>query len=81
MSFHDRFFIEQAGKFTGETVTVKGWVYQKREAGKKLRFLIMRDGTGVMQCILFKGECDEKSFADFDQLTQSVDDIRRRMGF
>ncbi len=65
----ERFYIENAGKFDGQIVTVKGWVYQKRSSGK-IKFLQMRDGTGLMQGILFKGECDEKSFEEFEQLTQ-----------
>ncbi|HTL12971.1 MAG TPA: asparagine--tRNA ligase, partial [Bdellovibrionota bacterium] len=70
MAFHERFFINQAGDHDGKTVTVKGWVYNKRESGKKLRFLVMRDGTGLMQCILFKGECEESAFEAFDRITQ-----------
>ncbi len=65
----DRFYIENASQFDGKTVTVQGWVYSKRSSGK-IKFLLMRDGTGLMQGVLFKGECDEKAFEDFDKLTQ-----------
>jgi asparaginyl-tRNA synthetase len=68
MSF-DRFFIENADRFDGQSVTLKGWVYNKRSSGK-IKFLMMRDGTGIMQGILFKGECDEASFEEFEKLTQ-----------
>lgn len=68
MSF-DRFFIENAAQFDGQVVTLKGWVYNKRSSGK-IKFLMMRDGTGLMQGVLFKGECDEASFEEFDKLTQ-----------
>lgn len=64
-----RFYIENASKFDGQTVTVKGWVYGKRSSGK-IKFLQMRDGTGVMQGVLVKGECEDQSFEDFDKLTQ-----------
>lgn len=64
-----RFYIENSEKFDGQVVTIQGWVYQKRSSGK-IKFLIMRDGTGLMQCVLFKGECNEEGFADFDRLTQ-----------
>lgn len=67
---HNRFYIGDAAQFEGQTVTLRGWVYQKRASGKKLRFLIMRDGTGIMQGILFEGECEAGSFETFDQLTQ-----------
>ena len=65
----ERFYIENAHDFEGQTVTVKGWVYHKRSSGK-VKFLVVRDGTGTMQSILFRGECDESSFDDFEKLTQ-----------
>jgi len=40
--------IENAGKFTGQEVTLKGWLYNLRESGKLL-FPIFRDGTGIIQ--------------------------------
>lgn len=67
--WQDRFFIENASRFDGQVVTVKGWVYNKRSSGK-IKFLVIRDGTGTMQGILFKGECGEEAFADFERLTQ-----------
>ncbi len=72
MDFTDRFYIEDAGKFDGKEVTLKGWVYNKRSSGKKIKFLILRDGTGIIQGILFKGDCEETSFIEFDQLTQET---------
>ena len=65
----DRFYIENSAQFDGQTVTVKGWVYNKRSSGK-IKFLILRDGTGLMQAILFKGDCNEEAFAQFETLTQ-----------
>jgi asparaginyl-tRNA synthetase len=40
--------IEQAGQFAGQSVTIRGWLYNMRESGKLL-FPIFRDGTGVIQ--------------------------------
>ena len=68
MSFN-RFFINQAGQFDTQTVTIKGWVYSKRSSGK-IKFLQMRDGTGLMQGVLVKGECNETAFEEFEKLTQ-----------
>ncbi|MGK5089227.1 asparagine--tRNA ligase [Bdellovibrionota bacterium FG-2] len=65
----ERFYIQDAGKYDGQTVTIKGWVYNKRSSGK-IKFLIMRDGSGLMQCVLFKGECTEDSLVEFEKLTQ-----------
>ena len=64
-----RFFIEDASKHDGEVVTIKGWVYNKRSSGK-IKFVILRDGTGMMQGVLFKGECSEQAFEEFERLTQ-----------
>jgi asparaginyl-tRNA synthetase len=64
-----RFYIKNAAEFDGQTVTVKGWVYNLRSSGK-IKFLVMRDGSGLMQGVLFKGECSEEAFVEFEKLTQ-----------
>src|ERR1700758_1309358 len=43
--------IEQAGKFDGQEVTLRGWLYNLRESGKLL-FPIFRDGTGTIQGVV-----------------------------
>ena len=43
--------IEQAGQYAGQTVTIRGWLYNLRESGKLL-FPIFRDGTGVIQGVV-----------------------------
>lgn len=65
----DRFYIENADQFDGQMVTVRGWVFNKRSSGK-IKFLILRDGTGLIQGVLFKGECSEEAFTLFETLTQ-----------
>jgi asparaginyl-tRNA synthetase len=65
----ERFYIEDAARFEGQSVTVRGWVHHKRSSGK-IKFLVIRDGTGLMQSIFFKGECEEESFVEFEKLTQ-----------
>ncbi len=61
-----------AGKVAVDTdVTLKGWVYNVRSSGK-VKFLMFRDGTGLMQVVYFKGGCDEQSFNDFEKLTQET---------
>jgi asparaginyl-tRNA synthetase len=64
-----RFLIKDAGEFDGQQVTVRGWVYNLRSSGK-IKFLVMRDGSGLMQGVLFKGECSEEAFVEFDKITQ-----------
>jgi asparaginyl-tRNA synthetase len=65
----NRFYIDQAAQHEGKTVTVRGWVYNKRSSGK-IKFLMMRDGTGLMQAVFFKGECSDEAFEEFEKLTQ-----------
>jgi asparaginyl-tRNA synthetase len=43
--------IEQAGQHAGNSVTIRGWLYNLRESGKLL-FPIFRDGTGVIQGVV-----------------------------
>ncbi|RYD06449.1 hypothetical protein N752_03745 [Desulforamulus aquiferis] len=50
--------IRHLGKHVGEEVTVQGWLYNKRSSGK-IQFLIMRDGTGIVQGVLVKKEAPE----------------------
>jgi len=42
----------------GQLVTLKGWLYNSRSSGK-LVFLQLRDGTGIVQCVVFKGNNEE----------------------
>ncbi len=61
--------ISQLQKHIGESVTLRGWVYNKRSSGK-IRFLIMRDGTGVVQIVFVRGVVSDETFDLFDKLTQ-----------
>jgi asparaginyl-tRNA synthetase len=60
--------IEHAGAHAGNTVTVRGWLYNLRESGKLL-FPIFRDGTGVMQGVVSLKEHAE-AFQSLKGLTQ-----------
>ena len=62
-------YIENAGEYEGGEVTLRGWVYNRRSSGK-LKFILLRDGTGVMQCVAFKGNFTPDRFAELDRLTQ-----------
>jgi asparaginyl-tRNA synthetase len=53
----------------GELVTLRGWVTHLRSSGK-VRFVVLRDGTGLAQGVLVKGRLPEADFAAFDRLTQ-----------
>jgi asparaginyl-tRNA synthetase len=43
--------ISRIGQNAGATATVQGWLYNKRSSGK-IQFLIVRDGTGYLQCVV-----------------------------
>lgn len=53
----------------GETVTLQGWVYNKTGKGK-LQFIQLRDGTGICQAVVFKGNVTEEEFEEGKRLTQ-----------
>ncbi len=60
--------IENAGKYDGQEVTIRGWLYNIRESGK-LVFPIFRDGTGIIQGVCSLKETPE-AFAALKGLTQ-----------
>jgi asparaginyl-tRNA synthetase len=68
-------YIEDVGKHTGEEIAIKGWVYNLRSMGK-IKFLMVRDGTGVMQCVVARQD-SEQAFEEFDRLTQESSVIVR----
>jgi asparaginyl-tRNA synthetase len=57
----NRVYIEDIGKHEGEEVTLRGWLYNKRSSGK-LHFLLVRDGTGILQCVVFKNDVSAEEF-------------------
>ncbi|GIV76243.1 asparagine--tRNA ligase [Litorilinea aerophila] len=61
--------IEQLQHHVGETVTLQGWLYHKTGKGR-LYFLQVRDGTGICQAVVFKGNVSEEAFQAARQLTQ-----------
>ena len=54
----DQVYINQLKDHIGKEVTLKGWLYNTRSSGK-LVFLQLRDGTGIVQCVVFKGNNEE----------------------
>ena len=50
-------------------VTLSGWLYNLRASGKLL-FLILRDGTGLCQCIVEKGKIPDELFDELKRLGQ-----------
>ena len=54
-----------------QSVTLNGWVYNKRTSGK-IWFLLLRDGTGLTQCVVVKSEVDPEIFELKNTITQET---------
>ena len=61
-------YIAALSAWVGQTVTLRGWVYHLRSSGK-VRFLVLRDGSGMAQGVLVKGRLPEDDFQQFERLT------------
>jgi asparaginyl-tRNA synthetase len=61
--------ISEIGKHDGESVTIRGWLYNLRESGKLL-FPIFRDGSGVIQGVVPKNAVSPETFDALKGLTQ-----------
>ncbi len=62
-------YIEDISNFKDKEVEIRGWVFNKRSSGK-VRFLLIRDGTGLIQGTIFGSKKDDPLFKKFDTLTQ-----------
>ncbi len=61
--------IRDVGQHEGQTVTLRGWLYNLRESGKLL-FPQFRDGTGVIQGVIAKNAVPPELFDSMKNLTQ-----------
>ena len=59
--------ISEVANHESEKVRIKGWLYNQRSSGK-IKFMIIRDGTGFLQGTLVKSEMDEKYFNLLDEI-------------
>lgn len=55
--------------YVGQEVTLRGWLFNKRSSGK-VKFVILRDGTGYVQCVFFKGNVTDDTFDIADRIGQ-----------
>ncbi len=62
-------YISEVGSHEGQDVTLKGWLYNKRSSGK-LHFLLIRDGTGVIQGVVSRADVSPETFDAAGSLTQ-----------
>ena len=61
--------VDQISKYVGKEIQLQGWVYNRTDKGK-LSFLLVRDGSGFIQCVAFKGDLDEKLYDQIIRLPQ-----------
>ncbi len=59
--------VKDLSRHVGETVTIAGWLQNRRSKGK-IHFLQIRDGSGVVQAIMGKQDVSEATFASCDNL-------------
>jgi len=82
-------YIEDIARYKDQVITISGWLYNQRSSGK-LQFLLVRDGTGIIQAVVSRNEVAENVFALCDNLPQEssikvtgkvVEDKRSLLGF
>ena len=61
--------IANIGQFEGKEVTLRGWIYNLRKGGKIL-FILLRDGSGIIQAVASKKDVGDERFAQLETLTQ-----------
>jgi len=61
--------VEEIAKHEGQEVTLKGWLYHKTDKGR-LQFLQVRDGTGIIQCVVLEKDVPGPVFEAAKSLTQ-----------
>jgi len=55
----------------GTAITVRGWVTHLRSSGK-IAFVVLRDGTGILQCVLVKNQLPPEAWEAFGRLTHET---------
>jgi asparaginyl-tRNA synthetase len=64
-------YVADVAKHEGQEITLHGWLHARRSSGK-LHFLQLRDGTGTIQCVVFKGNVSPETFQEADHLPQET---------
>ena len=65
----DKVYISDLKDNVGQEVMLAGWLYKSRSSGK-VQFLIVRDGTGLCQCVVEKGIVADELFGKLRHLGQ-----------
>ncbi|MCL4368882.1 MAG: asparagine--tRNA ligase [Actinobacteria bacterium] len=62
-------YIENIANFVDQEVTLQGWLYNKRSSGK-IQFLLVRDGSGMIQCVVSRADVSPDAWQAGEALTQ-----------
>src|SRR6266576_7082335 len=63
--------ISELPTHSGQSVRVRGWVTRVRSSGK-VAFIVMRDGSGLLQAVLVKSSVSPEAWERFGKLTQET---------
>lgn len=61
--------VREIADHTGKEVVIQGWVYNRTDKGK-LCFLLVRDGSGFIQCVAFKEDLPPELFDQIMRIPQ-----------
>ena len=64
-------YIKDISSYVGEEILLKGWVYNKRDSGR-VKFILIRDGSGIMQTTIWSKDPEFPLFKVFDELSQET---------
>jgi asparaginyl-tRNA synthetase len=64
-------YINDIASHEGQTVTINGWLYNRRSSGK-IHFLQIRDGSGFIQAVMSKAAVGDEAFKQADHLSQET---------
>src|SRR6266550_6261222 len=67
----ERHWIDELPQFAGQAVTVCGWTVTTRSSGK-IAFVVLRDGTGLLQAVISKKDVAPEVWDAFGKLTQET---------
>ena len=65
----EKVYVSDVADYEGQTITIRGWLYNKRSSGK-VWFLLVRDGTGTIQSVVSKADVSEEAFQACEDVTQ-----------
>jgi asparaginyl-tRNA synthetase len=69
MTNNNSVYISELKDYVDRQVTLAGWLYNSRSSGK-VQFLVLRDGTGLCQCVVEKSKVPEELFTRLKHLGQ-----------